>query len=67
MIKMCLRKGASMNLRNTRGNTALHYAFGFGYHDQGEYLRGKGANDSILNCDGLTCYEGLTATELEHL
>lgn len=27
----------------------------------GEYLKSKGADDSLLNSEGLTCYEGLSA------
>ena len=48
-----------VNLRNTTGNTALHYAFGYNYRDLGEYLLTLGADDTIRNNDGLTCYEGI--------
>ena len=30
-----------------------------------EYLISKGADDSILNADGLTCYEGLSMGVVE--
>lgn len=33
--------------------------------DLGDYLKSKGADDSLLNGEGLTCYEGLLAQELE--
>eukprot|EP01039_Chlorochromonas_danica_P000903 gene903-984_t len=64
LIKLCLRRGASLNLQNLTGQTALHFAFGYGYNEAGEYLVSKGADDSIRNKDGLTCYEGLGAREL---
>ena len=64
LIKLCLRRGAYLDVQNLNGQTALHFAFGYGYTDVGEYLVGKGANDSILNKDNLTCYEGLGAREL---
>jgi len=64
LVKLCLRRGASLNLQNLSGQSALHFAFGYGYSDVGEYLISKGADDSIRNKDGLTCYEGLGAREL---
>lgn len=47
--------------------TALHYAYSYGFESLGEYLISKGADDSITNADGLTCYEGLNQTSLQHL
>lgn len=64
LVKLCLRKGADLNLQNLNGQTALHFAYGYGYSDVGDYLVGKGADDSLRNKDGLTCYEGLGAREL---
>lgn len=64
LIKLCLRRGASLNLQNLNGQTALHFAYSYGYSDVGDYLVSKGADDSIRNKDGLTCYEGLGAREL---
>ena len=64
LVKLCLRRGASLNLQNLNGQTALHFAFGYGYTDVGDYLVSKGADDSIRNKDGLTCYEGLEGREL---
>jgi hypothetical protein len=32
--------------------------------DLAEYLRKKGANDTVLNADGMTCYEGLALKDL---
>ena len=47
------------------GQGALHYCFAYGYEDMAEYLMNKGADDSLLNADGLTCYEGLTTENVD--
>lgn len=65
MVKLCLRRGAQLNVQNLNGQTALHFAFSYGYNEVGEYLVGKGADDSIRNKDGLTCYEGLDIDDVE--
>ena len=67
LVKLCLRRGANMNIQNLNGQTALHFAFGYKYPVIGEYLVSKGANDSILNKDNLTCYEGLSLRDLDYL
>ena len=67
LIKLCMRRGANLNQQNLTGQTALHFAFGYGYTEAGEYLVKKGADDSIKNKDGLTCYEGLGGHELNLL
>jgi ankyrin repeat protein len=64
LVKLCLRRGANLNIQNLTGQTALHFAFGYGYVEVGEYLVSKGADDSIRNGDNLTAYEGLGAREL---
>lgn len=67
LVKLCLRRGASLNKQNLKGQTALHFAFAYGYNKLGEYLIRKGASDDVLNMDGLTCYEGLASRELKLL
>jgi len=47
------------------GQTVLHYCFAYGFTDFAEYLMEKGADNSLLNADGLTCYEGLSLEEVE--
>lgn len=64
LVKLCLRRGALLNIQNLTGQTPLHFAFGYGFSEVGEYLISKGADDSVTNKDGLTCYEGLGAREL---
>eukprot|EP00606_Chrysophyceae_sp_TOSAG23-5_P000215 GSChrysophyteH2.ASY1.ANO1.1443.1 assembled CDS len=67
LVKLCMRRGADLNGQNLTGQTALHFAFGYGYTEVGDYLVKKGADDSIRNKDGLTCYEGLGGAELNLL
>jgi hypothetical protein len=67
MVKLCLRKGSDMNKQNTNGHTCLHYAFGYGFHELGAYLISKGADDSVANAEGLTCYEGLRIEDISSL
>jgi ankyrin repeat protein len=67
IAKLCLRRGAAVNTQTFNGQTALHYAFGYGFEALGEYLISKGADDSITNKQGLTCYEGLSADELSKM
>jgi len=67
LVKLCMRRGADLNIRNLNGQTPLHFAFGYGYTELGEYLVHKGADDSICNKDGLTPYEGLGERELSLL
>ena len=41
------------------GQTPLHYCYEYGFDDLAEYLKSKGADDSLRNMFGLTCYNGL--------
>ena len=59
LAKLFLRYKAGINNVNSHGNTSLHYCFTYGYGDLGDYLISKGANATITNNNGLTCYEGL--------
>ena len=65
LSKLCLRRGAELNKQNINGQSCLHYCFGYGFEDLGEYLVQKGADDSMKNADGLTCYEGLNLGDVE--
>ena len=51
-------RGATLDAANHRGQTALHFCFALGHHELGEYLISKGADSSLLNAEGLTCFEG---------
>ena len=58
IVKALLRRGASANIKNLNGDTALHHAFGLSYMDLGNYLIQKAAaDDTALNSSGLTPYE----------
>jgi ankyrin repeat protein len=46
-------------LSQHRGNTALHFASAYGYSSLAKWLIEKGADDSIMNFSGLTCYDGV--------
>ena len=60
MTKLLLRCGADMDLQNDKGNTALHYAFGYGYGQTlGAYLLKKGADPQVRNIYGATCLDGI--------
>ena len=67
ILKLLLRHNADINATNNSGNTVLHYCFSYGNEDLANYLIDKGADDSIVNIDGLTCYEGLSAEGVEGL
>jgi hypothetical protein len=53
--------------RQLNGQTVLHYAFAYGFEELARYLMDKGADDSLKNGSGLTCYEGLTAEDVENI
>merc|ERR550534_3290339 len=59
LIKTALRYGADINSQNKQGQTALHYCFAFKYEELAAYLISKGADDTIHNSFGYTCYDGL--------
>ncbi|KAJ1452494.1 hypothetical protein M885DRAFT_526843 [Pelagophyceae sp. CCMP2097] len=63
--KICLRRGANVNLANNMKQTVLHFAYSFGFDDLAEYLKSKGADDQPRNADGLTCYEGLSQENIQ--
>lgn len=56
-----------MFCQNLRGNTALHYSYAYKFTELGDYLLSKGADDSIVNAEGLTCYEGLDQDAVDAL
>jgi hypothetical protein len=59
LLKELMRRGATLNHQNHAGCTALHYLFAYSHRELGDYLLAKGADDALLNSEGLTCYEGL--------
>lgn len=65
--KLCLRRGADINTQNLNGQTVLHYCMAYGFDALAEYFMNKGADDSLVNADGLTCYEGLSLEDVQNL
>ncbi len=58
VVKLALRYGAYINAVNNSGNTALHFCFRYGFGDSlGQYLIRKGADTTIRNVEGKTCFE----------
>jgi len=62
-----LRRGADANIKNSAGNTALHFLYAYGFRELGDYLVSKGADDTITNMEGLTAHEGLSMADVDHL
>jgi ankyrin repeat protein len=56
---MCVRYGADVNARNTRGDTALHHAVWGGNAFIRDFLLGQAADDTLRNHQGHTCYHGV--------
>lgn len=63
VIKTALRHGALINMTNSVGNSALHFAVEFKYQKVVKYLYSKGANPEIRNIYGYFAKDGLTITE----
>jgi hypothetical protein len=66
LAQVLIRKGANPNHQNASGNTAMHYAMAYKFHDLASWLAspdGGGASDAILNADGRGPYDGLEGQE----
>ena len=62
LAQVLIRKGANPNHQNAGGNTAMHYAMAYKFHDLASWLAspdGGGASDAIMNNDGRGPYDGL--------
>ena len=57
VVKELLEKNVNINIRNVKGNTALHYALGNKMYYIADLLKKNGADESILNKNGLTPWE----------
>eukprot|EP00961_Rhodomonas_salina_P124165 1673296-Rhodomonas_salina.1 len=67
IVKEALRRYCNMDHQNQKGNTGLHFCFAYKYDELGRYLIEKGADDTIRNNRGKTCYEGLTKEEIAEM
>ena len=52
IVRHLCERGADVNIRDNKGNTALHYAIGMKFFDIADILNNYGAREDILNCDG---------------
>ena len=59
MCRMLIDRGADINAANRRGNTALHFAYAYEFPKVVKMLADAGANVHAVNCDGLTCEQGI--------
>ncbi len=60
IVKACVRAGVPLDAQNAQGQTAMHYAYAYGYVELAEYLVRKGANPMLVNQHGLRPDEGLS-------
>eukprot|EP00607_Mallomonas_marina_P006606 CAMPEP_0182434360 /NCGR_PEP_ID=MMETSP1167-20130531/69360_1 /TAXON_ID=2988 /ORGANISM="Mallomonas Sp, Strain CCMP3275" /LENGTH=520 /DNA_ID=CAMNT_0024624159 /DNA_START=404 /DNA_END=1966 /DNA_ORIENTATION=- len=67
VCQLLIDHGADLKLANAKGNTVLHYCFAFNFKLLGDYLISRGADEFAVNNEGLTCYEGLTLSDLDAL
>ena len=58
IVKLLLKFGASIEMFNVNGNSALHFCSEYGYHMLGRYLLLQKANPFIKNLKGLFAYQG---------
>lgn len=63
-VRTLLAAGALPDLRDREGNTALHYAAGFGAQECAVLLLASGAKIELLNKAGLAPYEVVNVPEL---
>mmetsp|Transcript_19989 Transcript_19989/g.24240 ORF Transcript_19989/g.24240 Transcript_19989/m.24240 type:complete len:139 (-) Transcript_19989:190-606(-) len=57
---LLLNRGANINHQNSQGNTAMHYAMSYDPEGTlGEFLIGRGADDTLENQLGLSPYDGI--------
>jgi hypothetical protein len=55
LAKIFVQRGCALNAVDLDGNTAAHWCFASDFPQLGEYLISKGASDTIVNKNGLTC------------
>lgn len=58
IVKLALRYGSRINMPNSMGNTALHFAAEYNYNTVYEYLIQKGADPEQKNLRGIRAKEG---------
>jgi hypothetical protein len=63
IAKYLVSKGANPNHQNKLGQTPSHFAIAYKFFDMSQWLFENGADDTLMNKDGLTCYDGLAGEE----
>ena len=64
IVKAAVRAGVPLDARNAQGQTAMHFAYAYGYDELAEYLIRKGANPMVVNAHGLRPDQGLDPDRL---
>ena len=64
IVKAAVRAGVLLDAQNAQGQTAMHFAYAYGYDELAEYLIRKGANPMVTNVHGLRPDEGLSPDRL---
>lgn len=59
IVKLALRYGAQINMQNSMGNTALHFASEYKYINISNYLIQKGADPNLTNLRGIKAKDGI--------
>ena len=62
LAQLLIRKGANPNHQNVQGNTAMHYAMAYKFHELAAWLADPekgGGNDEIMNIHNMGPYDGL--------
>lgn len=67
VVRLLVDSNANINQANKKGNSPLHYCFNYGFEEIAQYLIDYGADEYVTNLAGLTCYEGLTQSDLNEL
>lgn len=59
IAKYLVSKGANPNHQNKSGQTAAHFAIAYKFFDLSSWMFENGGDDTIMNKDHLTPYDGL--------
>ena len=64
IVKAAVRAGVPLDAQNAQGQSAMHFAYAYGYDELAEYLIRKGANPMVTNVHGMRPDEGLSPDRL---
>jgi hypothetical protein len=62
IVRRLCRKQIELNTQNNKGDTAMHFARYYDYDEIFRFLRQQGANDTLRNVAGETCYEKVASS-----